>query len=103
MRVKLEKFESWIERNHRLVLTLILGANLFLCLALFDPKPSCGGDNASYIIMAHVNKALGLEEESAWCLNRAFSLGVTDLGLTAIGKKLNIELTSIQDTTFSDR
>ncbi len=56
-----------------------------------------------YAILAHVNKALGLEEESARCLNRAFSLGVTDLGLTAIGKKLNIELTSIQDTTFSDR
>ena len=52
MRVKLEKLESWIERNHRLVLTLILGGSLFLCLALFDPKPNCGGDNVVYITLA---------------------------------------------------
>ena len=48
----LKKLEAWIEKNRRLVLTVILGVNLFLCLALFDPKPYCGGDNAYYTILA---------------------------------------------------
>ena len=30
----------------------MLAVNLFFCLALFDPKPHTGGDNASYIILA---------------------------------------------------
>jgi len=48
----LGKLESWIAGHRRLVLTVILGANLFLCLALFDPKLNCGGDNAEYIVLA---------------------------------------------------
>jgi len=56
-----------------------------------------------YAILAHVNKALGLEEESARCLKRAVSLGVTEFGLAAIGEKLNIDLISSRDTTNADR
>ena len=37
------KLEPWIAGHRRLVLTVISGTNLFLCLALFDPKPGCGG------------------------------------------------------------
>ena len=50
--MKLKGLEIWIEKNSRWVLLVILGINLSLSLALFDPKPDCGGDNAEYIFLA---------------------------------------------------
>ncbi|MCK4815190.1 hypothetical protein KA005_05425, partial [bacterium] len=47
-----QKLESWIERHLRHVLIGMLLVNLIFSLALFEPKPHTGGDNASYILLA---------------------------------------------------
>ena len=47
-----QKLESWIKTHARQVLIASLALNFLTCLALFDPKPHTGGDNASYIILA---------------------------------------------------
>jgi len=48
----LQRLECSITGNYRRVIIVSLLVNLLACLALFDPKPHTGGDNASYIILA---------------------------------------------------
>ncbi|MEA1997369.1 MAG: phospholipid carrier-dependent glycosyltransferase [Gemmatimonadota bacterium] len=48
----LQRLDSAVRDHSRQVLLVSLFFNLVLCLALFDPKPHTGGDNASYIILA---------------------------------------------------
>ncbi len=47
-----KRLESWIKEHTRQIMLASLALNLLACLALFDPKPHTGGDNASYIILA---------------------------------------------------
>jgi len=47
-----KRLEPWIKAHTRQIFLLSLALNLLTCLALFDPKPHTGGDNASYIILA---------------------------------------------------
>ncbi|MBN2288494.1 MAG: hypothetical protein JXQ83_04110 [Candidatus Glassbacteria bacterium] len=54
-----KRLEAWIKEHARQILLASLALNLLTCLALFDPKPHTGGDNASYIILAESIFRLG--------------------------------------------
>ncbi|HUU29852.1 MAG TPA: hypothetical protein VM123_18775 [archaeon] len=48
----LKRLESAVKKHRKHIYAASMLVNLLLCLALFDPKPHTGGDNATYIILA---------------------------------------------------
>jgi len=47
------------EQRTRLLVATFVAVNLFLCLALFDPKLHTGGDSSSYVLLAESVARLG--------------------------------------------